>query len=79
MPISFGSVPPQVVNKERTGLAADVWSLGMVVWEIATGLDITAFPPLSVTAQVGSTVVVNNVFFIARRREMGPRHLFVRT
>ena len=63
MHASIGSVPPQVVNKERTGLAADVWSLGMVVWEIATGLDITAFPPLSVTAQVGSTNVVIIWFF----------------
>ena len=44
---------PEVVNKERTSLAADMWSFGMLVWELATGLDITRFPPLSVTAQVG--------------------------
>jgi len=42
----------QVVNKERTNLAADIWSLGMLVWELSTGLDITVFPPLSVTSQV---------------------------
>lgn len=29
---------------------ADIWSLGIIVWELATQADITAFQPLALTA-----------------------------
>ena len=44
----------QVVRYERTSRAADIWSLGILVWEIATGEDITDYVPLSISRlQVG--------------------------
>ena len=42
----------QVVNKERSGAAADVWSLGIIVWELVSGQNISACPPLGVTSQL---------------------------
>ena len=42
----------QVVNKERSGAAADVWSLGVIVWELVSGQNISAYPPLGVTSQL---------------------------
>jgi hypothetical protein len=42
------------VRYERTSRAADIWSLGILVWEIATGEDITDYVPLSISRlQVG--------------------------
>jgi hypothetical protein len=43
----------QVVNKQRSSIAADMWSYGMLIFELASGLDITLFPPLAMACQVG--------------------------
>lgn len=43
---------PEVLNKEPSGAPADIWSLGLLIWELASGLDIAAFPPLGVTSLV---------------------------
>ncbi|KDD72070.1 protein tyrosine kinase, partial [Helicosporidium sp. ATCC 50920] len=44
---------PEVLRRERTSAAADVWSLGVLVWEIATRVDITRFQPLAMARGVG--------------------------
>lgn len=41
-------------RRERAGPRADLWSLGILVWELATGADITRYQPLALTAQLAA-------------------------
>eukprot|EP00210_Caulerpa_lentillifera_P007764 g7409.t1 len=38
---------PEVMRKQKTSTKADVWSYGVLVWEIATGKDIVQYDPLA--------------------------------
>lgn len=49
---------PEVVAKRPASIKCDVWSYGVLVWELATGADITEFTPLSLSRQHGITVGV---------------------
>jgi hypothetical protein len=49
---------PQVVSKQPCSIKCDVWSLGVLVWELATGHDITEYQPLAVSRQLGLQVCV---------------------
>uniref|UniRef100_A0A1D1ZMC3 Protein kinase domain-containing protein n=1 Tax=Auxenochlorella protothecoides TaxID=3075 RepID=A0A1D1ZMC3_AUXPR len=40
---------PEVLRRERVSAKADMWSYGVLVWEIVTGQDITKFQPLALT------------------------------
>ena len=44
----------QVMRHERASVKADIWSYGILIWELFTGKDITEFQPLAVTRQSGS-------------------------
>eukprot|EP00891_Asterochloris_glomerata_P003410 jgi/Astpho2/3410/e_gw1.00054.45.1_t len=39
---------PEVIRHERASIKADIWSYGILVWELITGLDITEFQPLAI-------------------------------
>ena len=39
---------PEVIRHERASIKADMWSYGILVWELITGLDITEFQPLAI-------------------------------
>ncbi|KAK2075706.1 hypothetical protein QBZ16_001815 [Prototheca wickerhamii] len=40
---------PEVLRRERASVKADIWSYGVLLWEIVTGEDITRFPSLALT------------------------------
>lgn len=42
----------QVVRHERASIKADIWSYGILIWELITGEDITEYQPLSISRQV---------------------------
>lgn len=42
----------QVVRHERASIKADIWSYGILIWELVTGEDITEYQPLSISRQV---------------------------
>lgn len=44
----------QVMRKERACIKADVWSYGVLIWELVSGEDITDFQPLAMSRQVPS-------------------------
>lgn len=44
---------PEVLRRARTGIPADIWSYGILVWEIATGRDVTRCQPLAMTRAMG--------------------------
>jgi serine/threonine protein kinase len=46
----------QVVRHERASIKADIWSFGILIFEIASGEDITQFRPLSIKRQVCSNI-----------------------
>ena len=49
-PVPF--CPVQVVRHERASIKADIWSYGILIWELITGEDITENQPLSLSRQV---------------------------
>lgn len=40
------------MSREKASIKADIWSYGVLVWEIVTGEDITDYKPLAVSKQV---------------------------
>lgn len=45
----------QVMRHERASVKADIWSYGILIWEIVTGCDITEYQPLAVSRQAGKS------------------------
>jgi hypothetical protein len=43
----------QVVRHERASIKADIWSYGILIWELVSGEDITEYQPLAISRQVG--------------------------
>ncbi|KAK9863425.1 hypothetical protein WJX84_000788 [Apatococcus fuscideae] len=43
---------PEVVRHERAGIKADMWSFGILVWELVSGMDITDMQSLAITRQM---------------------------
>jgi serine/threonine protein kinase len=43
------------VRHERASIKADIWSYGILIWELITGEDITEYQPLSISRQVGAS------------------------
>ena len=41
----------QVVRHERASIKADIWSYGILIWELISGQDITAMQPLAISRQ----------------------------
>jgi hypothetical protein len=39
----------QVVRHERASIKADIWSYGILLWEIISGADIALYQPLAIT------------------------------
>jgi hypothetical protein len=44
--------PAQVVRHERASIKADIWSYGILIWELVSGEDITEYQPLAISRQV---------------------------
>lgn len=42
------------MRKERASIKADIWSYGVLIWELVSGEDITDFQPLAMSRQVPS-------------------------
>lgn len=40
------------MRHERASIKADIWSYGILIWELITGEDITEYQPLSISRQV---------------------------
>ena len=40
---------PEVTRHERASIKADIWSYGILIWEIVSGEDITEYTPLAIT------------------------------
>lgn len=47
------SPPPQVMRHDRASVKADIWSYGVLVWELVSGADITEHQPLAISRQMG--------------------------
>ena len=43
------------MRHERASVKADIWSFGILIWELITGRDITEFQPLALTRQGGGS------------------------
>ena len=43
---------PEVFRQERATIKADIWSYGIVLWELATLQNVADFPPLGMAIQV---------------------------
>ena len=46
---------PQVVRHERASIKADIWSYGILIWELVTGYDIVEYQPLAISRQMGTS------------------------
>ena len=55
---------PEVIRHERASIKADMWSYGILVWELITGLDITEFQPLAI-AQAMQVSALEECTFMA--------------
>lgn len=40
---------PEVTRHERASIKADIWSYGILIWEIVSGEDITEYTPLAIS------------------------------
>ena len=47
----------QVVRHERASIKADIWSYGILVWELISGQDITELQPLAIARQAAQRKV----------------------
>jgi hypothetical protein len=45
----------QVVRHERASIKADIWSYGILIWELVTGYDIVEYQPLAISRQMGTS------------------------
>ena len=45
-------MPLQVVRHERASIKADIWSYGVLIWELISGQDITELQPLAIARQM---------------------------
>lgn len=43
---------PEVIARQPASVKCDMWSYGLLVWELATGLDIAEYQPLALTTDV---------------------------
>lgn len=43
---------PEVVRHERASIKADIWSYGVLIWELISGQDITELQPLAIARQM---------------------------
>ena len=48
----------QVVRHERASIKADIWSYGILVWELISGQDITELQPLAIARQAAGRKVL---------------------
>jgi len=55
IPCWTGRFVLQVMRHERASVKADIWSYGILIWEIVTGCDITEYQPLAVSRQAGKS------------------------
>lgn len=46
------AVTSQVVRHERASIKADIWSYGVLIWELISGQDITELQPLAIARQM---------------------------
>eukprot|EP00775_Hariotina_reticulata_P009273 gene9273-9438_t len=49
---------PEVVRHERASIKADLWSFGIIMWELFSGEDITEYQPLAISRQAGAVEFV---------------------
>ncbi len=68
-----------MVRHERAGIKADMWSFGILVWELVSGMDITDMQSLAITRQM--KVHLENPAFcqmmlLVVLSRAAPRHLF---
>ena len=42
----------QVIRHERASIKADMWSYGVLIWELVSGQDITEMQPLAIARQM---------------------------
>ncbi|KAK9805390.1 hypothetical protein WJX73_010301 [Symbiochloris irregularis] len=49
---------PEVFRQERATVKADIWSYGIVLWELATLQNVADFPPLGMSVQVQGSITL---------------------
>jgi serine/threonine protein kinase len=43
------------MRHERASVKADIWSYGILIWELISGKDITEYQPLAISRQSGQS------------------------
>lgn len=66
---------PEVMRHQPACVKADIWSYGVLVWELATGEDITQYPPLA-TSKMGGDPRGTKVPTLSSRAPAVARKLF---
>jgi hypothetical protein len=49
-----------VVRHERASIKADIWSYGILLWEIITGADIALYQPLAITRMAAAAAATSS-------------------